>query len=306
MTSPGSTLVVGARGLVGSALVRALEHRDGVRPTTIAVPWHDPRAATLALQGSARALTAHDDWRVFWCAGAGVNGMTADDAGAEVAQVASFLDGLPGTGLVFVASSAGGVYGGAVGAPFDEHTPPRTVSHYGSAKLGVEDAVRDWAARTGGTAVVGRLSNVYGPGQDVTKPQGLISHLCLGAVRRRPVSIYVPLDTRRDYLYVRDAAELVLDTVAAAPVGSATTKVLCSQQSVTVATLIADVRAVARRHVPILLGDSPLRAGQTADLRLRSTVLPAVDRRTITPIAVGIAETMRDMSARVVRLSPGR
>ena len=58
--------------------------------------------------------------------------------------------------------------------------------------------------------VIGRIANLYGPGQDPTKAQGLVSQLCRAHLERRPTSIYVSLDTARDYLFVDDAARLVL------------------------------------------------------------------------------------------------
>ena len=55
--------------------------------------------------------------------------------------------------------------------------------------------------------MIGRFSNLYGPGQNLGKLQGLISRLALSAVTRQPINIFVPLDTIRDYVYVDDAAQ---------------------------------------------------------------------------------------------------
>jgi len=48
--------------------------------------------------------------------------------------------------------------------------------------------------------MVGRMSNLYGPGQNLKKVQGLISQMCLRVLTRQPLVLYVPLDTIRDYL----------------------------------------------------------------------------------------------------------
>ena len=84
-------------------------------------------------------------------------------------------------------------------------TATQPVSPYGFAKLDQEGLVATWAEATQVRTIVGRLANLYGPGQNVAKPQGLISQLVLSTLLRRPTSIYVPLDTMRDYLYVDDA-----------------------------------------------------------------------------------------------------
>ena len=59
--------------------------------------------------------------------------------------------------------------------------------------------------------MIGRIANLYGPGQNLDKPQGLVSQLCAAHLERRPVSIWVSLDTLRDYLYAPDCAQMVLD-----------------------------------------------------------------------------------------------
>ena len=96
------------------------------------------------------------------------------------------------------------------GAPFTEHTTPAPISAYGRAKLRSEEIATEFAVRTGSALLVGRLSNLYGPGQDITKPQGLISQLCRAQLTRQPLSVYVSLDTMRDYLFVDDAAAMVV------------------------------------------------------------------------------------------------
>lgn len=81
------------------------------------------------------------------------------------------------SGVVFLASSVGGLYAGSPAPLFDEQTVPRPLSPYGRSKQAMEGVAGDWVARTGGRVLVGRISNLYGPGQDLDKPQGLITQL---------------------------------------------------------------------------------------------------------------------------------
>ena len=90
--------------------------------------------------------------------------------------------------------------------PFTEHTEPAPISPYGRAKLRSEEIATAFAVRTSTALLVGRLANLYGPGQNLDKPQGLISQLCRAQLTRQPLSVSVPLDTMRDYLFVDDAA----------------------------------------------------------------------------------------------------
>ena len=82
----------------------------------------------------------------------------------------------PGQRGFFLASSAGGVYAGASGASVHR-------AHRAGAALAVrprQAAVGEARHRVrrrapGRPLLVGRLSNLYGPGQDLAKPQGLVS-----------------------------------------------------------------------------------------------------------------------------------
>src|SRR5699024_9202621 len=99
-------------------------------------------------------------------------------------------------------------------------------------------------ADVGVPVAIGRLANLYGPGQNLEKPQGLISQLSLSHHTAVPVNVYVSLDTLRDYLYVDDAAALVVDlveTIAASPGSGAVTKILASGHSVSVAALLGEL-----------------------------------------------------------------
>jgi UDP-glucose 4-epimerase len=292
------TWVVGAGGLLGSHLTAALGP----------AAWSGPRIAWAAhdapdqLRLAARAFrTAAGDapWQVAWCAGAGVTATGPEALAREVAALEAVLDGLgdPAGGRLFLSSSAGGVYAGSVGPPFDEHTPPQPLAPYGGTKLQMEALAASWA----GPVVLGRIANLYGPGQDVAKPQGLISQLCRAHLLRQPLQVYVPLDTVRDYLYVEDAARLVLGCLDRAD--GVTVKVLASQQAITIGAVLAELRRVSRRAPRLVLSASAQARVQARDLRLRSRVWTDLDRVPLTPFPVGVKRTLDDLS---LRLRAGR
>ena len=115
--------------------------------------------------------------------------------------------------------------------PFTELHEARSISAYGDAKLAAERAAAEFAARSGVNVLTGRISNLYGPGQNLAKPQGLVSHICRAQLSGQPISVYVSLDTVRDYLYVDDASGLIcdaLDRLADAPAGTAVTTLTLS------------------------------------------------------------------------------
>ena len=250
-------------------------------------------------------------WRVAWCAGASV--VSADQAtldretmvlGDLLRELGAAIDSRRvGPGAFFFASSAGGMYAGSDGAPFDERTMPRPIAPYGHAKLLQEGMVRSWAAEYGVPSLVGRISNLYGPGQNLSKPQGLVSQLCWSQLLQSPVNIYVPLETRRDYLYAPDCGVMIangLDELAAGPgrPSAAVLKVMASQRPMSIGAVLGEFRRVTRRRPAVSLRTSALARHQVLDLRLSSHEMRHLDRHASTPFPVGLHATYRDLQHR--------
>lgn len=306
MTQPPVSWVVGAGGLLGSAVVRELARR-GEPVLTTGVPWEDGAASVRTLDEFARALLVRDEpWRIVWCAGAGVVGSGQKDLDQEVdvigrflARLSARLDDIDGgrQGSLFLASSAGGVHAGSVDPPFTETTAPAPISPYGEAKLATENIVRNFAESTGTNVMIGRIANLYGPGQDIAKAQGLISQLCKSHLTRQPISIYVSLDTARDYLYVDDCARIVLDGLNLVELhGGPRLKILASQQATTIASILAELRRVTKRRPQVILAANPLSKFQAKDLRFQSTVMTELDRHVSTTLATGIRSTLESLA----------
>lgn len=310
MSTAPLTWVIGAGGLLGGAVVEACTASG----TPLWTPEDPIRWATAQtadqIAASARAFAAAAsaaglDWQVCWCAGAGVTSTAASALDDEIRVFRSLLAALAPAagdtpGSFFLASSAGGVYAGSSGSPRDERTAPCPLAPYGHAKLALEQAAAEFAEATGVPVLVGRLSNLYGPGQNLAKPQGLISHIARAHLLGQPISVYVPLDTMRDYLYATDAARLVMNGMARLRASGAegrgvVTKILASHQSVTVGFLVAEFRRVTRRKPRVVYGASSAAAYQAKDLRLRSVVWPELDSTPVVPLPVGMAQLLRGM-----------
>lgn len=300
--------VVGAGGLLGRAVV-AEAHSAGRHAHRVAVPWADPEASVETLGRTADALLeTYDEVTVAWCAGAGVVGTSAQQLDTELdvftralERWAEVRERHPERRLtLFLASSAGGVYAGSSGPPFTEHDEPVPLAPYGRTKLAMEQVASAVATRHDMSVLVGRIANLYGPGQSLAKAQGIISQLCQAQFEHRPLSIYVSLDTARDYLYVADAARMVLgglDLLSREPSGTVVTKILCSGRATTLASIIAELHRLSKRRPPIVLGTSPHARFQASDLRFRSVVWPALDPLARTVLPVGMAATLRDVGS---------
>jgi UDP-glucose 4-epimerase len=210
---------------------------------------------------------------------------------------------LSDNGAFFFASSAGGLYAGSEHPPFDEATVPRPLALYGHYKLQQEEIVVDWFRATSVPTVIGRIANLYGPGQELGKPQGLISQLCRAHLRREPLDIYVPLDTTRDYIYAPDCARMIaagLESAASVPpTEQPIVKVFASQRAVTIGSVLGELRRLAKRPPLVSLRASNLARFQVRDLRLRSIWRHELDHHASTPFVVGLQATLADMRARL-------
>lgn len=290
------TLVIGSGGLLGGEVLRVTSGRPAPRP----IRWTDLDLARRDLDAAADAAADAVAWasrplRVAWCAGAGVVGSTEQDLAAENTLVQHFLDALtsrrvPVAGL-FLASSAGGVYAGADDQIITEETPPAPSSAYGHGKLRQEQTALAWSAATGTPVVVGRISNLYGAGQNLRKQQGLLSVLVRASLLRLPTRIYVDLDTRRDYLYATDAAHLVrtaLDDLVRTASESGTgqqVRILASERSATIGEVVHELERIRKRRILAVYARSALSGLQPRSLAFSSLYPDAVQR---TPLTVGL------------------
>ena len=152
--------------------------------------WGEPALAEqLELVAAEFARTVHANgqpWIVIWAAGAGVIGTAQaalETGNAVVANScspfwigtwAAVTERLPG--FSFHSSSAGGVFGNCPDQPITEASPCQPISLYGRNKLRQETLIHAWIdAHPGTSCLIGRIANLYGPGQNLAKPQGLIS-----------------------------------------------------------------------------------------------------------------------------------
>jgi UDP-glucose 4-epimerase len=293
---------VGSSGLLGRAVTKALQTRD-ISVHSEPLDWADNSAFARQADKAIAGLAESEDWAIYWCAGSGVVGTSAESLADELQRFASFLDLLrnrlsdstlnSSNGVIFFASSAGGVYAGSSSPPFTEHSPTCAVSDYGRTKLAAEDLLLQFALTTGVPVFIGRISNLYGPDQRLDKAQGLISQLCRSSLGGPPTRIYVSLDTIRDYIAADDCAGIVIDAPRRAQSehhgdGAVTLKIVASHQPMTIAAIIGIFRSILKRPPHMMLASSPASSLQVRDLRFRSEVWTDLDQRRLTPISAGI------------------
>ena len=300
--------LVGAGGFLGSHVRQALpSHIPGARlwvPEPARFSWNTP--ARLA-EEMASAVDAFADavrvlkmpWGLLWCAGTGVVSSPAEALKTEYSCWVQLLDRLGERlvrplpelpGAIFLASSAGGVYGGNTEFMLTEATAARPNAAYGEHKLRMEEALITFAAAFPSiSALIGRISSLYGMGQDLRKAQGIIAHLSRCMIYRHPVNIYVSLDTRRDYLYAADCAYQIGASVnrLMAERPRSVVKIFAAEELTSLAQIRGIFFRMAKRR-PLIVSAQPRQRTQATSLNFRSEIWRDLPDLPKTDVAIGI------------------
>lgn len=295
------TWTIGAGGLLGSAVVSITP--DNFKATKI--PWTNTEHAIEAIQANYeefRELVGIQDWSIIWAAGNATTSSTVKETAQELQTLESLTTSIAknppaGKGAFFLTSSAGGVYAGSMNPPFNNQTLPKPISPYGELKLAQEVQATITLADIC-PVVIGRISNLYGPGQNLTKLQGLISRLALASVSKQPINMFVSLDTMRDYIYSTDAAHVVkywTDKAIQEQPQSAEIKVIGSGIPVSLGSLIHLMQDIARTKIPVAFGVHSSSSAQALDLRMTPTTNGEVERLAQTTLAGGVKNVYLDI-----------
>lgn len=301
--------LIGAGGLLGSAVARVAAGRHRVHPAG-AIPWSDPEASSAVLAEQHERFHASRrpgaPWGVVWAAGTGVVASTPEQLAAQervlldlATQVAARSDD---AGAFLFASSAS-VYGAGGRSEYTEADVAVPVGPYATAKLRQEELLTAlFSAPTGPRLAVARITTLYGPGQNLGKGQGLISSMCMEVIRRGVISLYVPIDTARDYVYTDDAAALcltLLERAAGPGEQGPMMRIVGSHRASTVGELAHLVQAVAHRRTHVRQVQTALGALHVPRLAARTTdaELVAMPR---TSLPAGIAAVHADVLRRLI------
>lgn len=298
--------VLGARGLLGSALCRALSLRDvKTFAPSEKFQWGDESRLRSQIELAAREFSAHASqvkhWEIYWAAGVGTMASSEESLGPETRALSWLLEliqsdarlsAMPGK-FVF-SSSAGAIYAACSDEVITERSLPAPNSAYGREKLSQEDLLRSFcAANPAMTVLLARISTLYGVGQATGKPQGLLTHVARSIVRNKPVKIYVPIDTIRDYISVDDAAAEIIAVLDELNLSvGVSVKIIASERPVTIAEIISIFKRVAKKSPKITTGVSGSSVLFARRVQFCSIVPIGARTRKIRSLTVGIAQLL--------------
>lgn len=294
--------VIGRGGLLGTSVERHLSVQSKTWSPSSPLRWLSHSEFSSSLSAAVDEFferVGNEAWSILWCAGIGVVSSAEELLSDEVLKVRLLFENLVAQegpvlrrGVLFYSSSAGGIYAGSTTPPFDEFGVACPLNPYGAQKLTCEQLFVEFAGLTGTRVGIGRIANLYGPGQNRDKSQGIVTTVCKSMLLHLPIEIYVPLDTTRNYIYVADAASVIASVVLRlgdADSGSTVIKIVSSDRNSSISSLLQEFKHVFGRQPRIVLSSRASGVFHARDLRLQSKVWPEIDRFIYTPISVGIS-----------------
>ncbi len=183
-------------------------------------------------------------------------------------------------------SSGGTVYGPPDCVPIPETHPLRPINSYGIVKVAIENYLGMYRRTRGLRPLILRPSNPYGPRQGHTGLQGVISTFLRRALHDEPIEVWGDGSVVRDFVDVRDLAELCARAVTSDVEGTFNAG---SGQGVCVNEIIELVREITGRDLKTIY-----KPGRAIDVP-RSVLDATSAHRTFdwsanTPLRQGLAE----------------
>ena len=106
--------------------------------------------------------------------------------------------------IIFASSAA--VYGNCKDLPITEESKTEPLSPYGASKLSAENEIKRYASEFGFDAIILRMFNVYGVGQNDLY-SGVISVFLKNIAQNKPLVIYGDGEQTRDFVSIYDIVQ---------------------------------------------------------------------------------------------------
>jgi len=240
--------VVGSGGLLGSSVAHVVPPGEEIWAPPVGIQWANrsrwSRGFAELVAHFAEAV-GEKPWRVWWCAGRGTVSSSRAVLDDEIVALSFLLDALSmlpigwrRRGAVVFSSSAGSIYAGSPADVIGPDTEPAPLNGYGEMKLQAEHMVHDFGRNSEVRTLVARITNLYGPKQDMSKAQGLITTVCASILKRSAVPIFVSLGTVRNYVYAEDAAQLMWRCLQETSSLQQSTRIICSPSNLSVGAVL--------------------------------------------------------------------
>lgn len=304
MTPASEPILVIGGGLIGTESALAL--REAGRDVRVLSRSMSPRLVELAAPagielveaevGTGRALAEAVSGvsAVLCLAGSSTPSAAASDPdGALLGSLSPVLAVLEsahdaGVSRVVVSSSGGTIYGAVATTPTTEDEPRRPSSLHGVNYLAVEGFADFYRREIGMDVTTLRFSNVYGPGAEPRRGQGVIAAWTRALALNRPLVLIGPDSAQRDFVFASDAAAAIIAALDA-PAGIYN---VGGGGTISLAALLDELAAATERELVV-----ERRPGRGVDVPVTHLDITRITAATGWSPQVGLAEGLRSVWA---------
>lgn len=242
---------------------------------------------------------------IFWCAGVATQRSEGSEVMDEQHRLRSVIQAIRDFRSraeihklrIFFASSAGGVYGDTGSRLATESEAPKPLDPYGESKLKLERLLTAFCEEFEARLTIGRLSSLYGERQNLTKAQGLLSHLAMSIASSRPLNIFTSLSSTRNYLDARTAARISVMQTRIDDPAVVRTRNICSPYNVSVAELVSLGRLLSGGGLRILQTGS----AEPSNSRIATNFSDEVSAFTRSTLAEGLSSLVAHARRELMR-----
>jgi len=192
-----------------------------------------------------------------------------DDASVNVLGSINVFSAATAVGArrVVNTSTGGAIYAPTAPLPTSETAPIAPLSAYGLSKRVVEEYAEWFRISFGLDVVTLRYGNVYGPRQDPNGEAGVIAIFCAKFLRKQGIRIDWDGEQTRDYVFVKDIAQLNL---AALEKGGGGRYAIGTGKRTSVNEIYGALVEISGFEAPVTPG--PKRAGDARDAEFDSAL----------------------------------
>ena len=301
MKSNNKFVVVGARGLVGSGIHRALKG-DAIAAKNI--DWK-----TLSSFKSSFANVLKEIYKdnrtaqlhFIWAAG------TANFQSDKISLInendifSNFLNILETSniGSLTYTSSAGALYSEGRNTVC-ENSQLNNFSSYSESKILQEALLKDFFKAQGLPVVIARISSVYGIRNKKNSSQGIITNLIHANLIRKPSKIYVPLDLMRNYIHADTAGNKIRDLIYQVQGNNEfIVKIICSERSVSIREIIRMIDKISKHQTPYLISQSEV-SELYDNFFCKSAIFPQIDLNNKDQLEFNIYNIFENLKQRII------
>lgn len=197
---------------------------------------------------------------------------------------------------LFFFSSGGAVYGDPPSLPVGEDAPTAPLSPYGVLKVAAEKYIAMYGHLYGISYCILRVGNLYGAAQEVVPGHGAVATILHAAATRSPMQIFGDGHDLRDYVFVDDVAQVLVELVSRSNLPEVLN--VGTGEGTSMHHLLATVERVTGRTVQV--ERLPRRRFDVESIVLDSSRLVALMNWVPTPLEVGVARVWKRLQETAV------